>query len=59
MYNSSSMLNIFHREPTMLTCVFHGSCADAALTEYKRVEKEHRVMALVQFGLITYEGKLE
>ena len=41
----------------MLICILHGLCADAALMDYKRVHENEKVMALVQYGVLTRGGK--
>ena len=40
----------------MLTCIFHGQCADLTIADYKRVKSEGPILAVVQHAQLSKEG---
>ena len=40
----------------MLTCIFHGRCADLTIADYKRVKSEGPILAVVQHAQLSKEG---
>ena len=44
-------------EPSLLTCVFHGQCADSTMRDYNsQVEKEGDMLVVVMYAQLTKEG---
>lgn len=46
----------FCKDPTMLTCVFHGQCVDVVLQDYAHAPKEGPLLAVVHYAIATDEG---